>query len=100
MNHYLLIYHLAPDYLERRPALRAEHLDLAWDAAASGELLLGGAVEDPLDTAMLLFAGEGPEVAERFARADPYVTAGLVERWHVRRWVTVVGEGAAAPVRA
>lgn len=98
MNHYLLIYHLGPGYLERRPEFRAEHLALAWDAAERGELLLGGAVEDPLDTAMLLFAGEGPEVAEAFAAADPYVTNGLVERWNVRRWVTVVGEGASAPV--
>jgi len=99
MNHYVLIYHLGPGYLERRPEFRGEHLALAWAAAERGELLLGGAVEDPLDTAMLLFAGEGPEVAEAFAAADPYVTNGLVERWNVRRWVTVVGEGASAPVR-
>ncbi|MEE4454048.1 YciI-like protein [Novosphingobium resinovorum] len=99
MNHYLLIYHLGPGYLERRPEFRAEHLALAWAAAERGELLLGGAVEDPVDTAMLLFAGEGPDVAETFAQADPYVTAGLVERWNVRRWTTVVGAHAAAPVR-
>lgn len=99
MNHYLLIYHVAPDYLQRRGEFRAEHLGLAWDAVNRGELLLGGAVEDPLDTAMLLFTGEGPEVAQAFAAADPYVTEGLVERWSVRRWATVVGEGASAPVR-
>ncbi|MFT4055339.1 MAG: YciI-like protein [Novosphingobium sp.] len=99
MNHYLLIYHLAPGYLERRGEFRAAHLDLACQAAERGELLLAGAVEDPLDTAMLLFVGEGPEVAEAFAEADPYVTEGLIERWSVRRWATVVGEGASAPVR-
>ncbi|WP_404482342.1 YciI-like protein [Novosphingobium sp. BL-52-GroH] len=99
MDHYMLTYHLAPDYLERRPAFRTEHLELAWDAAERGELLLGGAVEDPVDTSLLLFAGEGPELAQAFARADPYVTNGLVERWTVRRWNTVVGEHAAHPVR-
>jgi uncharacterized protein YciI len=99
MNHYLLTYHLAPDYLERRPVYRAGHLALAWEAAGRGELLLGGAVEDPVDRALLLFAGEGPEAAEAFARSDPYVTNGLVERWTVRRWNTVVGEIAANPVR-
>jgi uncharacterized protein YciI len=99
MNHYLLTYHLAPDYLERRPVHRAEHLALAWEAAERGELLLGGAVEDPVDAALLLFAGEGPEAAEAFAKADPYVANGLVERWSVRRWNTVVGEIAANPVR-
>jgi len=99
MNHYLLTYHLAPDYLERRPRYRAKHLALAWQAADRGELVLGGAVEDPVDTALLLFAGETPETAEAFARADPYVQDGLVERWTVRRWNTVVGADAAGPVR-
>jgi uncharacterized protein YciI len=56
-------------------------------------------VEEPVDAALLLFAGEGPEAAEAFARSDPYVTNGLVERWTVRRWNTVVGEIAANPVR-
>ena len=98
MNHYLLTYHLAPDYLERRPAFRAEHLALAWEASKRGDLVLGGAVEEPLDTAMLLFAGDGPEAAEAFARADPYVAQGLVERWTVRRWNTGVGDSAANPI--
>lgn len=98
MNHYLLTYHLAADYLERRPAFRAEHLALAWEASKRGDLVLGGAVEEPLDTAMLLFAGDGPEAAEAFARADPYVAQGLVARWTVRRWNTVVGDSAANPI--
>lgn len=34
MNHYLLTYHLAPDYLDRRPEFRAGHLALAWQAAS------------------------------------------------------------------
>lgn len=99
MNHYLLIYHLAPGYLERRGALRDAHLEHAWRACERGEMLLAGAIENPLDTAMLLFAGEGPAVAEAFAVADPYVKEGLVERWNVRRWMTVAGEGAASPLR-
>ena len=36
--------------------------------------------------------------AERFAAADPYVKNGLVARWEVRRWITVVGPYAAQPV--
>lgn len=99
MDHYLLTYTLAPDYLERRPALRAEHLALAQASASRGELVLGGALEDPVDTALLLFAGDGPASAEAFARVDPYVTNGLVTGWTVRRWATVVGEHAANPVQ-
>ena len=99
MAHFLLIYDLAPDYLDRRGAFRAPHLALAWEAAERGELVLGGALDEPVDRAVLLFSGEGPEGAEAFARADPYVREGLVSHWRVRRWTTVVGKRAATPVR-
>ncbi|MFL9999926.1 YciI-like protein [Paraburkholderia dipogonis] len=97
--HYLLMYDLVSDYLERRAAYRDEHLRLAWAATERGELLLAGALAEPTDTAMLLFQGDSAAAAEAFAKADPYVFAGLVTRWRVRQWTTVVGEGAANPVR-
>ncbi len=97
--HYLLFYDVAPDYLERRAAFRDEHLRLAWQAHARGELVLGGALADPVDGAVLLFRGASPAAAEAFAAADPYVRHGLVLRWRVRPWTTVVGEDAATPVR-
>ncbi|MEW9580404.1 YciI-like protein [Paraburkholderia sp. DGU8] len=97
--HYLLMYELVPDYLERRPQYRDAHLKLAWAAAERGELLLAGALAEPADSAVLLFEGDSPDAAQAFARADPYVLAGLVARWRVRQWTTVVGERAARPVR-
>ena len=97
--HYLLTYELVSDYLERRAAYRDEHLKLAWAATERGELLLAGALAEPVDAAMLLFQGDSAAAAEAFAKADPYVLAGLVTRWRVREWTTVVGEGAAKPVR-
>lgn len=97
--HYLLMYDLVPDYLERCGAHRDAHLKLAWAAAERGELQLAGALAEPVDTAVLLFEGDSPAAAEAFAKADPYVLAGLVARWRVREWMTVVGEGAAKPVR-
>ncbi len=99
MPHFLLIYDLAPDYLDRRAEFRGVHLRLAWEAAERDELLLGGALADPVDQAILLFQGEDAAVAEGFARADPYVLQGLVREWRVRQWLTVAGEGAANPVR-
>jgi uncharacterized protein YciI len=97
--HYLLIYDLAPDYLERRAEFRKDHLGLAWKASERGELILGGALADPVDQAVLLFKGASAEVAERFVAADPYVKHGLVKQWRVRPWTTVIGETAASPVR-
>jgi uncharacterized protein len=97
--HYLLFYELGEDYLTRRAEFRKAHLDMAWKASDGGELVLGGALANPLDGALLLFKGDSPEVAEKFARADPYVTSGIVKRWYVREWTTVAGEGSAKPVR-
>lgn len=96
--HYLLIYDVVPDYVERRAPLRAEHLALARAAADRGELVLGGALADPVDGAVLLFTGDSPAAAEAFAAADPYVRHGLVTRWRVRTWTTVVGDAAAVQI--
>ena len=97
--HYLLFYEVTDDYLARRAQLRSAHLEKAWAASERGELVLGGAFANPVDGAVLLFTGDSPAVAESFARADPYVTQGLVRRWHVREWTTVAGKAAATPVR-
>jgi uncharacterized protein YciI len=97
--HFLLFYDVTNDYLERRGAFRAEHLALAWAAQSRGELVLAGALADPIDGAVLLFEGDSATVAEQFAKADPYVRNGLVTRWRIRPWTTVVGEAAATPIR-
>jgi uncharacterized protein len=99
MKHFLLFYELEADYLERRGEFRGVHLDMAWKASEAGELVMAGALVNPTDQAILLFKGESSEVAERFAKADPYVLNGLVKRWYVREWTTVAGEGASNPVK-
>jgi len=99
MKHFLLFYEVGPDYVERRAQHRNAHLEKAWASHARGELQLAGALADPVDGAVLLFRGEASNVAESFARVDPYVVNGLVRSWHVREWSTVAGEGAATPVR-
>ena len=96
--HYLLFYEVVDDYTERRVPLRAEHLALARAAEARGELVLAGAFANPADGAVLLFQGDSPAAAEAFAAADPYVKNGLVTRWRVREWTTVVGRDAAVRV--
>jgi len=97
--HYLLFYEVGEDYVSRRAEFRDAHLEKAWKASERGELVLGGALSNPVDGAVLLFKGDSPEVAEKFARADPYVTSGAVKRWHVREWKTVAGEDSATPIK-
>jgi uncharacterized protein YciI len=96
--HYLLFYEVVPDYVERRVPLRSEHLAHARRFKERGELVLGGALADPPDGAVLLFRGDSPAAAEAFARDDPYVRNGLVTSWRVREWTTVIGDDAAVPV--
>ncbi len=88
--HLLLEYALVGDYLERRAALREEHLALARAAHERGELLLAGALPDPYDRALLVWTAPR-EAVERFAADDPYVRHGLVTGWTIREWNVVVG---------
>lgn len=97
--HYILFYDVVDDYVAKRAPLRAVHLELARQAHARGDLVLAGALTDPDDGAVLVFRGPSPDAAEAFARADPYVTNGLVVKWRVRKWATVVGEGSTPPER-
>jgi uncharacterized protein YciI len=96
--HYMLTYELAPDYMQRRPQFRGEHLALAWQAAERGEIMLAGVMDDPQEAA-LLFRADSEAVPAAFAKADPYVLNGLVTRWRVRPWNTVVGHEASNPLR-
>jgi uncharacterized protein YciI len=98
--HYLLLYEAAADYLERRPAFRDEHLALAWQAHDRGELVLAGALADPVDGAVFLFQGSSSAAAEAFAAADPYVQERPGQDLRVRPWTTVVGDMATTPIRS
>ena len=97
--HFLLFYDVTADYVERREEYRNEHLRLAWDSSERGELIMGGALTEPLDGAVLLFNAGSASIVEQFAKNDPYVRNGLVKSWRVRQWVTVAGDLAATPVR-
>ena len=90
-KHFLLFYEVVDDYVTRRIPFRPQHLALAEQAANRGELVLGGALADPVDRAVLLFRGPSREVAEAFAICDPYVQNGLVLKWTVREWTTLAG---------
>jgi uncharacterized protein YciI len=96
--HYLMFYDVADDYAEKRLPFRAAHIAYARKAVARGDLVLGGALASPADGAVLVFRGSTPAVAEAFAAGDPYVVNGLVRKWRVREWTTVVGALAETPL--
>jgi len=94
--HYILSYQVVEDYVARRGAFRKAHLELVRNAFAQGDLVLAGALDDPPDGAVLVFRGS-EAAAQAFAISDPYVSNGLVTSWKVRKWNTVVGDGAEMP---
>src|ERR1700722_20287402 len=97
--HYLLFYEFVPDYVARRAPFRTAHLMTAWKAQERGELILAGAYNEPSHRATSLFRCDSSAVPERFVASDTYVIGGLVTRWHIREWTTVVGKDATSPGR-
>lgn len=94
--YFILFYETVDDYVEKRAPYRNTHLELAQQARNSGALVMAGALAEPADGAVLVFRGESPEVAEEFAKNDPYVKNGLIKKWTVRAWNVVIGEDTAS----
>jgi hypothetical protein len=92
LKYYILKYYLADDYLERRSSYREEHLKLAGELHQKGELILGGALTDPTDEALLVFYVEDKSVIEDFVKKDPYIKNGLIMKWEIREWTVVIGK--------
>jgi uncharacterized protein YciI len=91
MKTFALTYAVVPDFAARRMPFREAHLQLIRDASARGLLMMAGALGDPPEAALIVFRAESAAPVESFARADPYVTEGLVTDWQVRPWNLVVG---------
>ncbi len=93
MKHWALTYEFVPDFMEKRAPLRAAHLELLNQSEARGELALAGVLKGE-PRSLLIFKAENAAVVEAFARADSYVTGGIVTNWRVFEYVTVAGADA------
>ena len=81
----VVLYHSAPDVLERAPGYMAAHGALIDEFHAAGDLLLIGTFGDPVgEGAMCVFRSR--EAAEDWVTKDPFVTEGLVARYEIRTW--------------
>jgi len=91
VQYFALFYDVVDDYVARRSMYRDQHLELAMAAYERGEMVLAGALADPVDRALIVFRAADASVVEEFARNDPYVVNGLVTHWEVRPWTVVIG---------
>lgn len=89
--YFILFYTTVDNYIEKRKQYRQAHLTYAEASHKRGELAMAGALDDPADSAVLLFQGDSPKAAEDFAKNDPYVLNGIITEWNVRPWKVVIG---------
>jgi uncharacterized protein len=97
MKHFVLLYDMVDNFVERRKPYREAHLQLINDAHARGLIVMAGAIGEPADGGLLIFRAESPALVDEFVRADPYVTSGIVTGWRVRPWHLVIGAEPATP---
>ena len=95
MPYYAVFYEVVDDFIARRAAFRGEHLRRVSESYARGELILGGALAEPVDRALLVFHVADKQTVLSFVLNDPYVLSGLVKKWEVRPWNVVTGNAAA-----
>lgn len=91
MKYFALFYDVVDKFAERRMPFRETHLKLVIDAFERNEIVMAGALGDPLEQALIIFRVADPATVEAFAKADPYVLNGVVTRWQVKPWNVVVG---------
>jgi uncharacterized protein len=87
MTHQVLIYSYVPDMLERRVPYREDHRAKIAAAKDDGRIVMAGPIGEPPNGGLIVFNAR--DAAEEFARADPYVEAGLVTEWRVEPWTLV-----------
>jgi uncharacterized protein YciI len=88
--HSLLFYDYVDDILERRAPFRQAHLALAGQLHKQGVLLMAGALTEPVDGAVFVFATNDRSIVKDFVANDPYVREGLVTAWRIRSWNVVL----------
>ena len=89
--HHIPFYDVADNFIQRRVQFRSAHLALAKESEAKGDLMMTGALSEPVDRAVFIFTSR--EAAEEFAKIDPYYLNGLVKSYAVRKWNAVIGKG-------
>ncbi|CAL8463514.1 g3048 [Coccomyxa elongata] len=89
---HVLQYKYVPDILEKRTPFREAHLSKAGEQAAQGRIILGGALAEPVDSALFVWKNSTTKDIEEFVKADPYVINGLVTDWSIRPYMVMIGQ--------
>jgi uncharacterized protein len=88
---FLVTYRYVPGMEERRTPHRAAHLEWLRELHAAGRLLLAGALQDPVDTGVLIFRAPDGYTVRQLLMQDPYARAELIVEVSVRPYGIAVG---------
>lgn len=78
--------------MELRAPHRKAHLDLVSLSMNSGDILMGGALADPPDKAVIIWKTDNISTVEEFVKNDPYYINGVVTSYTIRPWVVVINK--------
>ncbi|CAG9332030.1 unnamed protein product [Blepharisma stoltei] len=88
-KHFLLTYKYVEGMVDKRAPYRDAHIAHARAYEPRG-LVLIGALQNPIDTGVLLFEGEEKMIKD-YAQNDPYVVNRLVTDYTIREITIVAG---------
>jgi uncharacterized protein YciI len=88
---FLVTYHYVPEMAERRTPHREAHIAWLRAGAEAGHLVLAGALQDPVDTGVLIFQAGDAHAVRRLLVDDPYAAANLIVGTSIRQIALVVG---------
>ncbi len=83
-------YNSFDDALAKNPDLIATHLARTNEFHAQGILLMAGAfLNNPGEALGTMGILTSREAAEEYAKGDPFVLNGMVNKWYIREWANM-----------
>jgi uncharacterized protein len=81
---FAVAYGYVPEMAERRGPHRGAHLEFLKALLAQDQLVLAGALTDPIDGAWIVVRAESQAAARALMDPDPYARAGLISSVTIR----------------
>lgn len=91
MKTFAVFTHFVENAAEKRAPHREAHLAHLRELHEKGALLMGGALQNPMDSGLLIFRAESAEEIEAALANDSYAKNGIWTKIVVREWSVVVG---------
>ncbi|CAF0761595.1 unnamed protein product [Rotaria sordida] len=89
---YLLQYDYVANVIEKRKPYREAHLAHMGKQVEKGNVVLGGAFDNPPAGGLIILRNLSIDDIEQIAQQDPYVTNGIVTKYTIKPYMAVVGD--------